>query len=244
VLGPVEIVGGEAPITRAKSVELVAYLAMHRDAVIDADRLREALWPGRPPGGTLYTTASVARGMLGRAADGALHVPVLAGGERLYRLHTSVASDVDRFTAAVRRAANESAEVAMDTLRAALELVRGRPFTTKGREWLWPHTEGHLAILENDAAMAAHRLAQLCLDAGDAEGARWAIRRGLLANPGNEQLFRDAMLAADLLGNVAGVEAVFAELVKLAEADAPFDDQLHPRTIELYERLTRRSAVL
>ena len=69
--------------------------------------------------------------------------------------------------------------------------------------------------MEATVADAAHRLAELCLDAGDAEGAHWAVRQGLRASPGNDQLYRDQMRAADATGDVAGVEAG-EELARMA----------------------------
>jgi DNA-binding SARP family transcriptional activator len=237
VLGPVEIVGAEKPLARAKSIELVVYLAMHRESVVDADRLREALWPGRPPGTTLYTTASVARNHLGRASDGEQHLPLLPNGERTYRLGKSVGTDYERFAEGVRRAKSETPTEARGTLRAALELVRGRPFEVASRGYEWAHVEGFIVCLENEIAGAAHQLARLCLDAGDAEDARWATRQGLRASPGNEQLYRNEMEAADLEGNPAGVQALLSELKHIVEEDSPLEG-LHPDTVALYNRLT------
>ena len=237
VLGPVEIVGGEKTLTRAKSIELVVYLAMHSESVIDADRLREALWPGRPPGTTLYTTASVARNHLGRASDGEQHLPLLPNGERAYRLGSSVGTDYERFVEGVRRAKSEAPADAMATLRAALELVRGRPFEVASRGYEWAHVDGFITCMESEVAAAAHQLAQLYLEAGDAEGARWATRQGLRASPGNEQLFRDEMQAADVDGNPAGVEALLKELSHIVEEESPLET-LHPETVALYNELT------
>jgi DNA-binding SARP family transcriptional activator/uncharacterized membrane protein (DUF441 family) len=245
VLGAVELVGAEKTLARAKSIELVVYLAMHKDTAVDADRLREALWPGRPPGTTLYTTASVARNHLGRASDGEQHLPLLPNGERVYRLGESVGTDYERFAEGVRRAKDQGRAEAIGTLRAALELVRGRPFDIASRGYEWAHVEGFITCIENEIAGAAHQLASLCLEAGDAEGVRWAVRQGLRASPGNEQLFRDEMHAADLEGNPAGVEALMKELAHIVEEDSPLE-ALHPETVALYNHLTsgERSARL
>jgi DNA-binding SARP family transcriptional activator len=237
VLGPVEIVGAERPLTRSKSVELVAYLTLHKDTVVDADRLREALWPGRPPGTTLYTTASVARSHLGKAADGTPHLPLLAGSERMYRVGGGVKSDYERFAELVRRAAGEPAADAMRTLREALSLVRGRPFEVAGRDWTWVFVEGYATLVENDIVAAAHTLARLCLDARDVAGVGWATRQGLRASRGNEQLFRDAMQSSELAGDLRGVETLFNELRHIAEEDGGTIDDLHPETLDLYARL-------
>lgn len=239
VLGPVDIVGADKPLARAKSVELIVYLAMHRQAIVDADRLREALWPGRPPGTTLYTTASVARNHLGRGSDGELHLPLVANGERVYRLGGAVGSDYARFADYVHRAKSEPPMQARASLRAALQLVRGRPFDVSTRGYEWAHVEGFITCIENEVATAAHQLARLCLEAGDADGARWATRRGLRACPGHEQLFRDEMEAADLEGNTAGVQALMTELRHIVEEDSPLDS-LHPETVSLYTTLTSR----
>ncbi len=217
---------------------MVVYLAMHREAVVDADRLREALWPGRTPGTTLYTTASVARNHLGKAADGSSHLPLLPGGERVYRLGDSVVSDYDRFAEDVKRAESESPAEAIRTLRGALSLVRGRPFEVASRGWEWVYVEGFSTVLENEIATAAHKLAQLYLEAGDAGGARWATRQGLRASPGNEQLFRDEMWACDLEGNRAGVETLFNELSHIVEEDGEPFESLHPETVAVYAQLT------
>jgi hypothetical protein len=205
--------------------------------VVDADRLREALWPGRPPGTTLYTTASVARNHLGRASDGEQYLPLLPNGERLYHLGSAVGTDYERFAEGVRRAKDQAPADAVRTLRAALELVRGRPFDVASRGYEWAHVEGFITCIENEVAGAAHQLARLCLEASDAEGARWATRQGLRASPGNEQLFRDEMQAADLEGNPAGVEALLKELSHIVEEDSPLET-LHPETVALYNELT------
>src|SRR5207253_4296857 len=126
---------------------------------------------------------------------------------------------------------------AIPTLRAALELVRGRPFDVASRGYEWVHVEGFLTTMQNEVAGAAHQLARLCLEAGDAEGARWATRQGLRASRGNEQLFRDEMYAADLDGNRAGVEALLNELTHIVEEDAPLDS-LHPETVAVFNQLT------
>jgi DNA-binding SARP family transcriptional activator len=243
ILGPVEIVGGAEPINRGKSVELVVHLALHRKSVIDADRLVEALWPGRPLSGrTLNTTTSVARRALGLAPDGSPNLPpVKPGGYGEYRLGLCVRLDYDRFCELVARARCQEPADARNTLRAALDLVRGRPFETVGHGYEWAHVEGLVTGIEAEVADAAHALAQLCLDAGDAEGARWAAQRGLRASQGHEQLYRDQMFAADLAGNLAGVENIMEELRRVVEDDDPYGS-LHPETVAVYKQLTHATA--
>ena len=47
------------------------------------------------------------------------------------------------------------------------------------------------------------------------------------------------MLACDLAGNPTGIETVMNELCEVVEALEPYDS-LHPETLALYDRLSRR----
>jgi len=239
VLGTVDIVG--ARVDRRRVLELIAYLSLHPEGVTD-ERLKTALWPEQVPSLTTFnTTVSQARNSLGRRAgrDGGglrfLHVAATGG---LYRLDPSVTCDATRFEAATKRARRSEPREAMEMLRAALELVRGMPFTvTSGYEWA--HTEGLIACHEAMVADAAHRLATLCLDRHDPEAATWAAMQGLKASPGNEILYRDRMLACHLTGNTTAVKTVLNELCEVVETNEPYDS-LHPETLALYERLVGR----
>lgn len=236
LLGPVEVRGGRTPIERGKSVELVAYLALHSEGVTDG-RLKTALWPDALPSqGTFNTTVTVARGRLGVASDGSHHLPHLTGGR--YRVGSLVTTDLARFQALVRRAQDRDDAEAVRLLRSALDLVRGQPFESV-RGYEWAHSEGLIAHAEALVADAAHRLAELCVDRHDPAGAQWAAARGLRAAPGYEVLYRDRMLAFDLAGDPGGVETVMDELCAVVEALEPYDD-LHPETVALYERLSHR----
>jgi hypothetical protein len=181
---------------------------------------------------------SVARRALGRGPDGSPHLPMVKpGGYGEYRIGPFVRVDYDRFRELVDRAAGEDPSVALKTLREALALVRGRPFETVSRGYEWAHVEGFITTIEAEIADAAHRLAKLCLDAGDAEGARWAAQQGLKASTGHEQLYRDKMFAEDLAGNLAGIEKVMEELGHVIEEDDPVA-AVHPETAALYRQLT------
>lgn len=80
-------------------------------------------------------------------------------------------------------------------LRAALTLVSGTPF-----DGVTPGTYGWAAVdrAEMCAAVAdiAHELAQRHLRAGEPEAASWAARKGLLAEPLSEMLWRDQLHAS------------------------------------------------
>lgn len=249
VLGPVTIDGCVAEFNRRKALELVVYLAVHRDGV-EADVLMEALWPDRfVAPGTLHTVASLARRCVGVDASGAPYLP-LVGADGIYRVSDALSLDYDRFRAYTDRAGRRDQAGAIDDLRAALSLVRGRPFSSTGIEYLWTHAEALTSAVVAEITDAAHELACLYLDANDHRGVWWATQQGLLASPENEQLHRDRMFAADLAGNPAGVEEVMEELCRAIAIDREeighedihdaMHDVLHPLTLEVYEQLTRR----
>jgi DNA-binding SARP family transcriptional activator len=247
LLGPLEIDddGELVPLERGKAREALSYLASHPRAAVDGDRLCEALWPGQDPRkkvGTFNTTMWFVRNALGVTADGSARLPKLRGTQRLYRLDDKLVDvDYDVLVGALRRARGATPEVALPLLRDALELVRGRPLEHVGKGYEWAFAEGLVYEMEATVADAAHRLAELCLDAGDAEGAHWAVRQGLRASPGNEQLYRDQMRAANAAGNPAGVEAAWEELGRMAEEEEPYDG-LDPATVATYRELSRRAS--
>lgn len=234
VLGPIELAGA-ARIERPKSAELIVCLALHRQG-LDADRLSEALWPGKPlVGNTLYTTASVARAALGSASDGSLLLPRTSDGR--YRLSPAAALDWERFLALAEQGRSLGSHGA-DALGRALELVRGRPFES-ARPGSYEWTVVHQAEMEAQIAEVAELLADRRLEAGDHAGATWAARRGLRASPDNERLYRVLLRAAHAAGNLAGVHAVWNELLRRVDDDVEPFDSLHPETVELYQRLVR-----
>jgi hypothetical protein len=144
VLGPVEIVGGKQPIDRRRSIELVAYLALHPEGVDDS-RLRTVLWPEAAPTQAAFNeTVSRARRMLGLDPEGVHHL--LPVDNRRYRVGRHVVTDASLLE-----------EHALDgCARDALRLVRGLPFDGTDRGYEWSYEEGQ-----------AHRLAALIDEARD-----------------------------------------------------------------------------
>ena len=194
------------------------------------DAWATALWPDRLMApSSLHSTASVARRSLGQGSDGSDHLPRSHG--RL-ALAPTVVTDWSRF---VSLADTDEAE----EWRAALSLVRGRPFDGL-RSSDWPILEGIAPSMEAAIVDLSGRLAGHALSSGDPRGAEWSARKGLLVSPYDERLYRMLMRAADAAGNPAGVEAAMAELVTLVADDIEPFDSVHPSTIELYRSLTRR----
>ena len=229
VLGPIHIRGAAREFTRAWSRELVVYLAMHPNGASN-EAWSTALWPDRLMApSSLHSTASVARRALGQARNGTDHLPRSHG--RLV-LSDTVGTDWDLFL--LHADTNDPAK-----WRTALELVRGRPFDGL-RSSDWPILEGIGPAIEAAVVDLSGRLAGACLAAGNARGAEWAARRGLLVSPYDERLYRMLMRAADAAGNPAGVEAVMSELIRLVANEIEPFDSVHPSTMELYRSLTRR----
>lgn len=235
ILGPVEVEGA-VDLTSAKAEELIVYLATHRKGAT-IDQLQEALWPEEEPSpGRLHTTAWRARQSLGDGPDGEALLPKVDKGR--YWMSPEVGLDHDRFRAHVARYRLTPAS-AMAELHAALELVRGEPYTGTSTEYGWAGFEAH--SIAQEVGDAAHWLAQLYLDAEQPAEARWAAEQGLRADPYLEALYRDLMEAAAAESNLTEVEVIMKRLRRLVADDADdndADDRLDPETVRCYETLT------
>jgi len=230
VLGPVAIKGAARQFTRAWAVELVVYLAVHPGGVSN-DRWAAALWPDRVMApASLHSTASSARRSLGTSASGQDLLPRARG--RL-ALGPDVLTDWDVFVDLAR-------SDRPDDWRDALKLITGRPFDGL-RSPDWVVLEGVLATVEACVVDLACRYALHCLEILDIQRAEWAARQGLRVSPYDERLYRVLLRASDAAGNPAGVETIMAELVHLVADDVEPFDAVHPETLALYRKLSRRS---
>ncbi|MGH9126619.1 MAG: AfsR/SARP family transcriptional regulator, partial [Acidimicrobiales bacterium] len=238
VLGSVEI-DGAAEFKRAKSRELAVYLAMHPGGVGESE-LDEALWGSSGArlvaASTRDATVSVARTALGGPAR--LLPAQGQGREKRYQLGPDVTSDWARFCTLVRYGREHQS---VGAIRDALELVRGRPFqaVVSGRTYSWLHTEGHVRHIEAEVADTADLASGLYLEAGDPLNAKWAARRGLVAEPYTERLWVRLMEAADALGESQEIERIMDEMDAVLELEGDFSG-LHPNTLAAYDRLSRR----
>jgi hypothetical protein len=150
--------------------------------------------------------------------------------------------DWDLFTRLVRRAEHRQNNRVND-LKAALNLVHGRPFENlpTGRYgWLAENLlEQHIPSAVVDAI---HRLAGLLLDQGDIVGAQRAAQTALSVDQYDERAWRDLMRAAAAQGNLLGVAKLRDQLAQLLGEDEV--DDLAPETLELLrELLPRKRAV-
>jgi hypothetical protein len=188
------IVGIVEPFTatlRRRCVEMVAYLALHRNEPVTGDRLRTRVLTHADVDAsmrTLANTASAVRRSLGDDARGPhLHAVSSSG---LYVTH-DVTSDVEIFHAFVARARQVNTSAAIPLLREALDLVQGEPLASALRGFEWFLAEGHAARLARDGEWAALALHHESLASGDYELAYWALEKGRLIDP-----YSDALIAA------------------------------------------------
>ena len=234
VLGWVGVAGAgggeEWADLQGKTVELIAWLATHPGPQ-SAERIRDDVWRDRTSSAkkTLNNHSSAARKRLGVGRDGALLFP--SANDDRYRLSVDVVTDVSRLERRLRWARHAAASCALPVLRDALALVRGRPFATRtGYEWAY--VDQLVFHAEQLVVDVAHRLGELCLDAGDTVGALWASAGGLRGRPGDETLYQMRMRAFAAQGNRTSVHRSLVEMRSFLDGAAP-----SAATLELYEQL-------
>jgi hypothetical protein len=188
------IVGIATPFTatlRRRCVEMVAYLALHRNEPVTGDRLRTRVLTHADVDAsmrTLANTASAVRRSLGADALGPhLHAVTSAG---LYVTH-ELTSDVEIFHGLVARARQMNSGDWAPLLCEALSLVQGEPLASALRGFEWFLAEGHAARLARDGEWAALALHHDSLATGDYELAYWSLEKGRLIDP-----YSDALIAA------------------------------------------------
>ncbi len=219
VLGPVELVGGGQPLASRRALDLVAFLAFHPEGA-DRDQLKAQLWPlDHPPSdSTLANTVSRARKALGVDSNNKPYFP-RASSNGIYRLQAGIETDVDRFTALVCAARSEPGEQGRRHLQAALDLVRGTPFTGGGGDMYRWADFGLRTEIECLVDAAAHELASRCIDAGDSPGAARAAMISLRLVGLCEQCYRWRLLAA--ADNPTEIRKIMGELDNLLKRENP-----------------------
>ncbi|MDT0276058.1 LysM peptidoglycan-binding domain-containing protein [Blastococcus goldschmidtiae] len=225
--------------------EIVAYLAT-RPGGVTSERYATAIWPNEPDvvGKTkVRQSISIVRAWLGvNPATGADYLPsgVTAGGVGRYRID-DVLIDAELF----RRLRVRGLACGVDgiaDLRAALDLVTGRPFdlpasrqgSPGGYSWL---VEENSRLDHEYAAMivdVAHTVATHHLAAGKPELAAAAAHVALKAGSYEDVPLLDLVAACDAQGNRAEADAYVARI--LANHDAEVEEDLPPRTAEILFR--------
>jgi DNA-binding SARP family transcriptional activator len=230
VLGTFTINGSPAALLPAQS-QLVLALALNGADGLSNQQLCYLLGadPDHPkPTDSLRQLIVRTRRQLGRAPDGREWIEHLGAGQ--YALHRDTRFDwaefEDRSEQGLR---NRDAR----SLREALSLIRGQPFTGCYHWWL------DLAFTETVRAQivdAAEMLAALELAGGDPAASARAARTGLAGDATAEQLWRALMRAEYAAGNLSGVREAWSRCLD-AIADIAPDGEPHPETAALYHQL-------
>jgi hypothetical protein len=136
VLGRVEIDGGRSAIDRRRVVEFVTLLALHPRGLTE-NQIKAALWTDHEPTTNAFNqVVSRARTALGLDSSGQPHVRYVE--DCVYRPGPELVTDWSMLEVSWRRAQRESSPEAVESLRNALDDVRGGPFEgTKGYEWAY-----------------------------------------------------------------------------------------------------------
>jgi hypothetical protein len=241
VLGPVDIIGakGSADSKHLRTVtEIAAWLVLHPG--LDHHALDEAIWPGRTVSRqTRNPWISRLRALLGSAPDGSKYLPSIATtSDARYRLAEPVTSDWQQFQELTAKGLAATGDHADDLLRAALDLVRGRPFSAvPPRRYVWAE---HLAqdmiaaVVDAAATLGERRLA-----VADPRGALWATTKGLDVAPEVEHLHRIQFRAHHALGDREGLERAAAQLEQLCDE---LGSDMEEATVELLRSLLAAAA--
>ncbi|WP_280840999.1 BTAD domain-containing putative transcriptional regulator [Micromonospora sp. A200] len=230
VLGTPGLVDGDPQRTpRAKSLELLVYLAVH-DRAASTEAILDDLLPDAPTSkaaGRLYTYVSGLRAVLRHTGGPGSYV---THPDHRYLLQRDLL-DVDlwRMRAAIREAGQATdAQTRTAALRRAVDAYTGPLAEGCDYEWVEPYREAirqdaldaHLALADALAAQPAQQIA--VLDAAIAH------------HPHHEALYRSAMRAHAQLGHLDVIRALRRRLTHaLAEIDAEPDDD----TLALADRL-------
>lgn len=208
LLGPPDIVGIDQSDTQARVLEVVAYLALFPGQSSAA--FNEAIFPGERAderlGRKRNTYLRNARTHLGNGPSGEPYVGLVP--KIGYRLSEEISVDWDQLRELV---GDDPAQASTEALRAALELVRGQPLSgIKDSRYDWAmsiKTEMCSAVAD-----VAHELSHRAAEDGDSRLATWAVEKGLAAEPTNETLWRDAIIAAWQSGVPGRAEAVIRRI--------------------------------
>jgi hypothetical protein len=235
ILGQAEITS-VSPLEEGRAAlatELVVYLAIHPGGVHPAV-LGGVLWPRGVQASVRDTTIVRVADWLGRDRAGRPHLDIDSSGR--IRLGPGVRTDWQLFKELIRRSKfDHDGHAAL--LERALGLVRGALLAGRppGR-YAWLAADDLEYEVTANVADAAHRLCEVRLAGGDAEGAVAAVRAGLLLAADDEGLWRDLLRAANATGDVAKLRAVVDGLHRRS-ASHPYGGGMAPETEALIDDL-------
>lgn len=210
VLGPVAV-DADGPVDEGRRdllTEVVLHVAAHPDGV-HPQVLASAVWPRGVDDEVRDATLAKAREWLGRSDDGSDRLALADGRWVLGR--QGVRFDWDVFRALVNAASAPGADP-VPPLDQALGLVRGEAWDD-----LPAHRYAWLAhSLEVDVRLVvvatARRLAAVCRERGDLDGAWRALSRGQVMVPAAEELWQDKLRLAAAGGDRAALVEVVDDM--------------------------------
>jgi hypothetical protein len=243
LMGAVQIADADGRLgtfERSKTVELVAWLATHRERATRT-AARTALWELDVRDATFANVVSEARRALGRL------IAPPDGEEWLARtlnetlpLHALVVTDADLIGQRVDHARLAAPAHAIDVLQPAVEMIRDMPFA--GTSYLWPDADGLTSNLVLLATTAAAELAGHALSVGDTDLVFWATSHGLRVLPGHEELIGLRMRAHARSGDLAGVRQEWESYERVIMADSWSDGEPAPKLLDLRRELLSANA--
>ncbi|HEU4907567.1 MAG TPA: bacterial transcriptional activator domain-containing protein, partial [Propionibacteriaceae bacterium] len=210
LLGPIELVGATGPIPSRAAKQCLEYCGwLLENPGKTAQAMVTALAVAE---GTRRSNMSRLRSWLGASPDGEAYLPDAYTGR--ISLHPAVSSDWQRLQILTSTGVNRAND---ESLKAALELVRGAPLADAAPgQWHWAEE------LRTDMISCVRdigvELADRALLVGDLERARWAASRALLAAPGDELLLAARIRTEHAAGNAAETERLTLQLAAQARA--------------------------
>jgi hypothetical protein len=150
-----------------------------------------------------------------------------------------VIADVDLVRGRLDQARLQPPDLAIQTLRPAVELIRDLPFAGTG--FLWPDAEGITSNLVLLATGVATELAGHFLSMGDVDGVFWATGQGLKVLPGHEELIALRMRAHAHAGDLSGVRLEWETYERVLNADPWSDGEPAPKLVLLRRELLASS---
>lgn len=209
LLGEVELAAaaGEPP-TRAvgQCMEYCAWMLAHPNSR-STTMVRDLLVAEA----TRRSNLSRLRSWLGADPDGLPYLPEAYSGR--ISLDIRVSSDWEQFQSLLSGGVNLATT---DALRTALRLVRGEPLGAYSFQWIWAQQlRADMVSMVVDAAAA---LADRAIDNSDLDTALWAVGRGRLVAPDDDELAVREIHALASAGRVADAERAVLALNRATRA--------------------------
>jgi len=226
LLGPIELLGATGPVPPRAAKQCLEYCAwLLENPGRTAQAMVAALAVAE---GTRRSNMSRLRSWLGSSPDRDAYLPDAYTGR--ISLHPAVSSDWQRLQILTSTGVNRASD---DSLKAALDLVRGAPLADAAPgQWHWAEElRTDMISCVRDIGL---ELADRALLVGDLERARWAASRALLAAPGDELLLAARIRTEHTAGNAAETERLALQLAAQART---LGVDLDPETVSLLQRV-------